>query len=133
MELRGVSKRNDKVTDELKQDTLKYAAELDSQKTYLDVQSKQWALEVDNAHYQLDRAIADLGGAVAGFKAVKELQAKGTEGIMNVGAQLAASAMNAINANASMGATQSGSETETWGHSDTMVESHPYEDQASPS
>ncbi|RKZ09458.1 hypothetical protein DRQ25_06270, partial [Candidatus Fermentibacteria bacterium] len=89
--------------------------------------------EVDNAHYQLDRAIAQVNASVEGFKALKSLQGAGVEGLMNVGAQLAASSMNAINANASMGTTQSGQESESWSHHDSMTESHPYEEQAPPS
>jgi len=44
---------------------------------------------------------SELELTVKGYVAVKELQVKGTEGIMNVGAQLAASSMNAANASAS--------------------------------
>ena len=133
MELKGTSERNSKILNKLEQDTAKYIAELDSQKMYLDKQSRQWALEVDNAHYQLDRAIAQVNASIEGFKALKSLQGAGVEGLMNVGAQLAASSMNAINANASMGTTQTGQESESWSHHESMTESHPYEEQAPPS
>lgn len=52
---------------------------------------------------QLERAKALIDSETNSYLALKELQIKGTESIMNVNAQLAASAMNAVNASASQG------------------------------
>ena len=57
--------------------------------------------KIENLKANLNKTIALVENETKGYVALKELQTKGTEGIMNVNAQLAASAMNAVNASAS--------------------------------
>lgn len=56
---------------------------------------------------KLQKAMSLVESATNSYVALKELAIKGTEGIMNTNAQLAASAMNAVNASASQGISSS--------------------------
>ena len=107
-----------------------YSAEAEAEGIHLAAKIKEMDLSINAARFRLDKAVAEVHAAITGFKAVKDLQVQGVAGIMDVGAQLAASAMNAINAHASLGLSQNQSESETWRHGDSVSESHPYEDVA---
>jgi len=111
-------------------EALAYGAETEAEGTKFTAMINEMNLSVSAARLSLDKAIARVRASVDSFSAVKALQAAGITGLMNVGAQLAASAMNALNAHASLGYSQSGSESESWGHSDSVSESHPYEEES---
>jgi len=129
-EIKAITSENATLVDGFKTETMAYSAETEAEGIKLASEIKLMDVSVSAARFKLDRAIAEVNAALDGFKAVKELQVAGTKGIMDVGAQLAASAMNAINANASLGFAQQTSEGETWGHHESMNESHPYEEVA---
>jgi len=57
-------------------------------------------LMVEEFKAQIQEQIAIINSTRDGYVALKSLQEKGTEGVINVNAQLAASAMNAVNASA---------------------------------
>jgi len=69
--------------------------------------------EIEVLRARLQKAVALVESETQGYVSLKELQVKGTEGIMNTNAQLAASAMNAVNASASQGISSSESESES--------------------
>jgi len=127
-EVNAIDAGNTKLLDAFKAEATAYSAETTAYGLKWAAQIKQMDVFVNDARLKLDEAIAKSQAALGGFKAVKELQVAGTKGIMDVGAQLAASAMNAINANASLGFAQHTSEGETWGHHETISEAHPYEE-----
>jgi len=87
-----------------------YEAETDADKVKNLTKIEESKIKIQEAQIKLDQIKSELELTVKGYIAVKELQIKGTEGIMNVGAQLAASSMNAANASASydFSSTQSG-------------------------
>ena len=78
-----------------------YEAETDADKVKNLTKIEESKIKIQEAQIKLDQIKSELELTVKGYIAVKELQIKGTEGIMNVGAQLAASSMNAANASAS--------------------------------
>ncbi len=73
--------------------------------------------EIEVLRAKLQKAVALVESETRGYVSLKELQVKGTEGIMNTNAQLAASAMNAVNASASQGISSSTSTSESHNHS----------------
>jgi hypothetical protein len=129
-EVNATSSSNTAIVDGFKTEVMAYSAEAEAEGIHLAAKIKEMDLSISAARFRLDKAVAEVQAAITGFKAVKDLQVQGVSGIMDVGAQLAASAMNAINANASLGLNQSQSEGETWHHGDSISESHPYEEVA---
>jgi len=75
--------------------------------------------QIELLRSRLEKAKAMLDSTTQGYVALKSLEVKGTEGIMNANAQLAASAMNAVNASASTSSSSgvSSSESESISHS----------------
>ena len=73
--------------------------------------------KIDVARAQMEKAKAMLEATTNSYVAIKDLQVKGTEGIMNVNAQLASSAMNAVNASAGLSDGFSGSMGVSHSHS----------------
>jgi len=78
-----------------------YEAETDAEKAQNLTKIEEARTQIQEAQLRMEIIKSELELTVKGYVAVKELQVKGTEGIMNVGAQLAASSMNAANASAS--------------------------------
>jgi hypothetical protein len=73
--------------------------------------------QIEVARAKMEKARAMLEASSNSYVAVKTLQAKGVEGIMNANAQLAASAMNAVNASAGLSDGFSGSMGVSHNHS----------------
>ena len=113
-----------------KSETMAYSAETDAEGSWFRAKTEEMRVGVEGAKVELQKAIGEIDASIKGFAAVKGLQVEGTSGIMTTAAQLCASAMNAVNATASVGYTGSESNTETWSHGENISESHPYEEQA---
>ena len=73
--------------------------------------------QIELTKAKLQKALATIDSETKSYIALKELAIKGTEGIMNVNAQLAASAMNAVNASASQGVSSSVSDNTSYSES----------------
>lgn len=88
-----------------------YEAETDSDKAENLMKIEEAKVKIQEAQINLEKIKSELNITLQGFLGIKELQIKGVEGIVNAGAQLAASAMNAANASASytFGSSSSGS------------------------
>lgn len=71
------------------------------------------AANIEVVKAKLQKAMSLVESATESYVKLKELAINGTEGIMNVNAQLAASAMNAVNASASQSISSSSSESES--------------------
>ena len=103
-----------------------YQAETGKEAAHIQAQATGIQAIIQKAEMQLRRGIAMVEAATRGYEAVKRLQVEGTSGIMNVGAQLAASAMNAINTSASVGYSGSDGLSDTYSTSDSLSEIHSY-------
>lgn len=68
---------------------------------------------IETAKANLEQARAVVESTSRSYVALQELAVKATEGVMNTNAQLAASAMNAVNASASLGSSSSSSYDQT--------------------
>lgn len=82
--------------------------------------------EIKRAELEIQKGVAQVNAAIQGYLGVKNLQVEGTSGIMNVGAQLAASAMNAINTSAGISYSGSDGLSDTYSTSDSLSEIHSY-------
>jgi len=110
-----------------KTEVLAYNAETDAVKAENLAKIQEMTANVSVAELRLKKAVAQIEAISNSYVALKELQSKGTEGIMNVGAQLAASAMNAVNASASYDASSRSSRSESQDWNASISESHKYE------
>lgn len=79
-----------------------YSAETERDKAHYEVTSERIKLKVQEASFRLQKAVAQIEAAIRGYQSIKQLEMAGTEGIMGVGAQLAASAMQGISTHASI-------------------------------
>jgi len=109
-------------------ETSAYNAETQAMASMFSAKIQELNLRIEEARFNMQKAIADVEAVTAGYTAVKKLQSDGTTGIMNVGAQLTASALNAINTSASYGYNSSESLSEGWSHGESISESHPYKE-----
>jgi hypothetical protein len=88
--------------DAFKASSQNYMAETDREKSYYQLKLGEIDAKIKNASFELQKAVAKIEASVKGFESVNRLRIAGGEGIMQVGAQLAASAIQGINTNASM-------------------------------
>jgi cyclophilin family peptidyl-prolyl cis-trans isomerase len=79
-----------------------YSAETERDKAHYEATSERIKLKVQEASFRLQKAVAQIEASLRGYQTMKQLQMSGTEGIMGVGAQLAASAMQGISTHASI-------------------------------
>lgn len=103
-----------------------YQAETGKEAAHIQAQATGIQAVIQKAEMQLRKGIAMVEAATRGYEAVKRLQVEGTSGIMNVGAQLAASAMNAINTSAGISYSGSDGLSDTYSTSDSLSEIHSY-------
>lgn len=103
-------------------ETKSYVANLQAKETELKAQIANTEAQVQLSVAGVNSSIAVLESNTKSYVALKELQVAGTQGIMNVHAQLAASAMNAVNASAS----QSHDYNDTTSESSSINETHSY-------
>jgi len=94
-----------------------YQAEAGVQEMKFRTQIAELSSQIELTKTKLQKALAEIESETNSYVALKELAIKGTEGIMNVNAQLAASAMNAVNASASQGITSSSSDQTSYSES----------------
>lgn len=80
-----------------------YMAETDREKAYYQLKLGEIDARIKNASLALQHAVAKIDASIKGFESVNRLRVSASEGILQVGAQLAASAIQGINTNASMG------------------------------
>jgi len=107
-------------------ETSAYNAETQAISSMYGTKIKEIQAKIEEAQLNMQKAVAEVEAVTTGYEAIKKLQIEGTTGIMNVGAQLTASALNAVNTSASYGYSSSESLGESWGHSESISESHPF-------
>lgn len=88
-------------------ETMAYEALLRATGTKYEARISENQTAIEYAKTQLQKEIATVDAIRQGYVSLKELQVKGTESQMNVNAQLAASAMNAVSVSMSKGESSS--------------------------
>lgn len=86
-------------------DATLFSTTMDAYKASLVQAAEEMKTRILYSQTEVDKSSKEIDLIVRGYLGLKELQTKATEGVMNVGAQLVASAMNALNASASMSST----------------------------
>lgn len=111
--------------DGFRADAAAYSAETDREKAHYEAKLSQIDSRVKVAGYKLQESMARLEAAVRGFESIKKLQLEGLTGVMNVGAQLAASAIQGINTNTSISYSGGDSfqQSTSWQHSKVVTAS----------
>jgi len=107
-------------------ETSAYSAETGAIEAQFRVQVEEMRMRIAEADFNLRKAVAEIEAVTKGYEAIKSLQLKSNEGIMNMGAQLTASSLNAINASVSIGTTQSVSTSRS--QSESLTENHDYQE-----
>jgi hypothetical protein len=115
METEAVAKKIGAIVDAYRGEVDAYSAETNAEASRLSVLVKEIDARIQLGRFNLEKALAEVEAATSGYVAIKKLQLDGITGITQVGAQLAASAMNAVSATASYG--YSGSESVQTGFS----------------
>jgi len=111
-----------------KANVMAYSAEVESDRELHRLSMDAARVNIDTANIRLQQAIADIKAATDGYIAIKKLQTEGVQGMTNVSAQLAASAMNAVNASAGMTYHASSSKSCSNSHSEGLSESHTFKE-----
>lgn len=126
-EVDAASKKVDGVVRGFEAEARAYSAETEAEAAMYGTKAKEIDARISQARFLVEKAVAQIESATKGYVAIKELQVKGVEGAMNVGAQLSSAAMNAVNATASIGYNQSRSEDANYSHSESLTEHHSYQ------
>ncbi len=128
-EIDAIGKELSATVDVFRAEIQAYSAETNADAAYYDTKIKEIDAKIMEARFNLEKATAEVKATTDGYVAIKSLEEKGTEGIMNVGAQLSASAMNAVNASASTSFSQG--EDYSWRQSlsNSLSESHAYKEE----
>lgn len=126
-EVDAAAKKVDGVVRGFEAEARAYSAETDAEAAMYGTKTKEIEARISQARFLVEKAVAQIESATKGYVAIKELQVKGVEGAMNVGAQLSSAAMNAVNATASIGYNQSRSEDANYSHSESISEQHSYQ------
>ena len=103
-----------------------YTAEVSAEVSYHNGQLKQIDNTIQQARFNLELEVARVNSVNENYMALQELSLKGTEGVMSVTAQLAASALSAVNASASYGFSGSRSHGTSWSFNAAASESHSF-------
>lgn len=101
-----------------------YNAETGTEKAHLEVQVAQISAAIQAAQFTLQRQLAEIESTTNAYTSIKKLQMDGTLGVTNVAAQLAASAMNAVSASASLGYSGSESLGASFNYGGSISENH---------
>ena len=84
-----------------------YTAKISGIGVQHDLKMKELDSEIQVAKFNLEKAVSDSEMTTKGYVSLKELELKANEGVMNVAAQVAASALNSINVSASISDSES--------------------------
>ena len=126
-EIDGESKRTSAIVEGFRGEVAAYAAETGALEMMYGAKVKEIDARISESRFMLEKAVAQISSATEGYVAIKSLEIKGAEGIMNVGAQLTAASMGAVSASASVGTSIGKTESHGYSHSEQISESHSYQ------
>lgn len=127
-ELQAKLSETEAVVSGFRAETGAYEAETHAQAAMFATQIQEIQARIEEARFNMQKAMAEIDATTKGYIALKQLQVEGTSGIMNVGAQLTASALNVVSTSLSYGYNGSESLNEGWSHGESLSESHPYKE-----
>lgn len=127
-ELQAKLSETEAVVTGFRAETSAYEAETHAQSALYTAQIQEIQARIEEARFNMQKAVAEVDATTKGYTALKQLQIDGTSGIMNVGAQLTASALNVVSTSLSYGYNGSESMSEGWSHGESLSESHPFKE-----
>ena len=101
-----------------------YVAENSANNAFYDVKIKEMDAAINLANLNLQKSVAQIESRTQAYVAIKELEVKGTEGVMSVSAQLAASALSAVHASANYGYSGSEGRSHNFSYGASISENH---------
>ncbi len=105
-----------------------YEAETGALGMYYGVKAKEMDVLISEAELKIQKAVAEIDATTKGYVAIKGLEATGHKGMVDVGAQLVSSAMNAINTNIGLSSSYSWSKGISQSTGSNVSETHTYEE-----
>lgn len=120
----AVAKESGLTVDAYKAEISAYIAENSALDSVTSIKLKEADMRIEEARLNLEKSLAEIKAEVDTYMAVKELQLKGTEGIMDVSAQMTASALTAVHASANYGYSGSSSISHGFSYGANISESH---------
>ena len=127
-ELQAKLSETEAIVSGFRAETGAYEAETHAQSAMFATQIQEIQARIEEARFNMQKAMAEIDATTKGYIALKQLQVEGTSGIMNVGAQLTASALNVVSTSLSYGYNGSESLSEGWSHGESISESHPFKE-----
>jgi len=117
------------VVEGYKADISAYNAETVVYGQYYDIKVKEIEASIQQANFNLQKAVAEVEAITRGYTSINELALKGQESLANVGSQLTASAWNAVNTSATIGESVSRQFSESQSLSNSLSEQHSYNEE----
>ena len=105
-----------------------YVAETQALSSYYNVIAESDKVQVEVAKLALQKAIAEMDATLKATLGIYELDEKIADTIGRIAEQAVASALNAVNASASIGLSGSAQVSESWHHADSLSESHEFQE-----
>lgn len=112
-----------------------FRGEIDGFKAVIDREAAWWRAltdeqkaKLEKGRLEVEKAATEIRALVEGTVSLNGLRERVLEAVANITAQVLASALAAVHASISHGTSSSSSRTEGWSHSDTITESHSFEE-----
>lgn len=126
VELDAASKKVGAIVDAYRGEVDGYVAETGAESSRLQAVIAEIGAKIEEAKFNLQKAVAEVESATNGYVSIKKLQLDGINGVSGVSAQLAASAMNAVSASASYGYSGSESVGTSFNYGASSSENHSF-------
>jgi len=124
----ATAKQTDAMVEGYKGQVAGYTAQVGATATWYKALSEQQKNQLGVAEIELRKAIAAIDSEVKGYVSYNDLKRQLITDMANIASQSVASALNAVNASASLGYSGSESVGESWNHSDSIGETHSFDE-----
>ncbi len=124
----GVAKQTTAMVEGYKGEVAGYSARVDATTAWYKALSEEQKAYLGKAELELKKAIAEIQAELSGYNSFNELKKQLTTDMANIASQSVASALNAVNASASMSYSGSESASESYSHGDSVSESHSFDE-----
>ncbi len=125
----GVSKQTNALVEGYKGQVAGYTAEVEATSAWYKALSEEQRNQLGVAELELRKATAEIESEIKGFVSYNDLKRQLVTDMTNIANQSVASSLNAVNASASYGFSSGASLSEGWSHSDSIGESHSFEEE----
>jgi len=126
VELEATSKKVSAIVEAYKGEVAGYTAETNAESSRFGALTAEIGARIEEAKFNLQKALAEVSSVTDGYISLKKLQLDGIQGVSDVSAQLAASAMNAVSASASFGYSGGESMSTSFNYGAGSTESHSF-------